>query len=112
MRYLLATYMLCACSEYNLNEKSQPEPGQDTAEEEIPLEQPPVAVSGPSMQVKREALVQLDGSDSYDPDDEMEQLTYFWEISSSPEGSAPFLDDPASPQPFTPKGFDVAGVHV
>lgn len=111
MRYILATYMLCACSEYNLNEKAQPEPGQDTAiEEDIPLEQPPVAVSGPSVQVKREALIQLDGSGSYDPDDEMGALTYFWEISSSPEGSAPFLDDPTSAQPYL--FADILGEYV
>ena len=111
MKYIPSIFLFCACSEYNLNEKTLPEPGvEPEEEEELPVEQPPVAVSSASVQVKRESLVQLDGSDSYDPDDPMETLTYFWEITSAPEGSAPFLDDPAATQPYL--FADVLGEYI
>lgn len=110
MRIFLFALGLIGCSEYSLNEKieAQPSPEEDEVEEDI--EHPPVAVSSASVQVKRETLVQLDGTQSYDVDNDQEALLYSWEIASAPEGSTAFLDDPNAPQPYI--YTDVLGSYI
>jgi hypothetical protein len=111
MRLFILCFMMFGCSEYNLNEKFEDIPPADTAEEPPEdIENPPIAVSSSSVQVKREAFVQLDGTASYDVDNEQEILQYSWELTSFPEGSAAFLDDPTSGQPYL--YADILGTYV
>jgi hypothetical protein len=80
--------------------------GCDTNEPET--NRPPVAVLGPDMTVHVGALVQLNGSASYDPEDKT--LTYSWSLTSRPAGSSATLSGPASPTPsFT---ADAMGTYV
>jgi hypothetical protein len=71
----------------------------------------PVAHAGPDQNAETEALVTLDGSQSYDPDGDL--ITYDWKLNSKPADSG--LDDGsingrASPNPtFVP---DVDGLYV
>lgn len=58
---------------------------------------PPEAVSGPDRTVAVGTTVQLDGSQSWDVNDD--ELTYNWAFVATPEGSAAALSDPASPNP-------------
>ena len=58
---------------------------------------PPVAYAGDDQIVSRNTLISLNGSGSYDPDND--PLIYNWTIVSSPEGSTSQLDAPASPTP-------------
>ncbi|MEC7986025.1 MAG: hypothetical protein VX278_12755 [Myxococcota bacterium] len=101
---------LFACSEYNLSEKTFQELPNDEPEEEFVEDVPPIPIAGASVQTKRETLVQLTGLDSYDPDDLNGQLTYHWEIVSSPDGSAPFLDDSTAAEPYL--FADILGDYV
>ena len=69
---------------------------------------PPVADAGPDRTVNVGDVVQLDGTGSFDPDDD--PLTFSWTFVSLPEGSAAELDDPTSPTPsFT---ADLPGEYV
>ena len=110
MRVLGSVIFLCACSEYNLNEKIISEPGAEPAEEVIVEEFSPVAVAGASTKIKRNSSVMLDGTASYDPDDAQEVLTYAWEITSAPEGSTAYLDNPNLAQPTL--NADILGEYV
>ena len=77
--------LLLACTDYNL----QPEP--PAVEEPVPPEPvfvAPVAVAGPGAAVKRWEPVTLDGTESWDPDDEDAELFYTWEVTETPGGSA------------------------
>jgi PKD repeat protein len=56
---------------------------------------PPVAYAGDDQTVSRNKMIILDGTESYDPDNNL--LTYFWDIVSKPEGSVSQFDDPTSP---------------
>ncbi len=71
----------------------------------------PVADAGADRNVETGAEVELDGSDSFDPDGDM--ITYAWFFEEIPAGSSltdQDLTDPASPMPmFTP---DVGGLYV
>jgi PKD repeat protein len=58
---------------------------------------PPVAFAGYDQTVSRNAMISLDGSGSYDPDNN--PLSYNWSIVSRPQGSTSQFDDPASPTP-------------
>ena len=100
MKYMILLFSLVGCSEYSLNEKLTIPNAPDTAEEEIEMENPPVAVAGPSQQVKRNTIVSLDGTSSYDIDSTQEVLLYSWRLVSLPEGSQAFLDDPTSANPI------------
>lgn len=59
---------------------------------------PPVANAGASRQVKVGEQVVLDGSKSYDPEDQ--PITSFWSFLSRPAGSASQLTGAATLQPF------------
>lgn len=70
--------------------------------------QPPVAVLGPDMTVHVGAVVQLNGSSSYDP--EAKTITYSWSLISKPSGSSATLSSPAAAGPsFT---ADAMGTFV
>ncbi len=72
---------------------------------ELRFNGPPVAVAGPDQTVPTGSVVQLDGTQSSDP--ENEPLTYLWSFVSLPSGSEATLDAAALPQPaFT---ADVSG---
>ncbi len=58
---------------------------------------PPIANAGPDNTVLRNMVIQLDGTQSYDPDNNA--LTFAWSIVSQPAGSTSMLDNPASPTP-------------
>ena len=64
----------------------------------------PIANAGPDQNVVTNSLVLLDGSASSDADND--GLTYSWEITSKPEGSAAALDDNSSPNPSFTADFD------
>ncbi|MCB9674996.1 MAG: hypothetical protein H6737_07760 [Alphaproteobacteria bacterium] len=67
----------------------------------------PVANAGSDQYVTEGDSVQLNGSNSYDPDSD--PLSYDWTIVDGPVGSGATLDDPFSPLPrFT---ADLAGVY-
>jgi formylglycine-generating enzyme required for sulfatase activity len=58
---------------------------------------PPVAVPDAPETAPAGSDVQLDGQESFDPDDD--DITFLWSIVSAPAGSAATLDDPTSPTP-------------
>jgi len=63
----------------------------------------PVAIAGPDQSVTEGSTVILDGTGSYDPNDDA--LTFFWEFTAIPSGSAAGLSDATSPAPrFTADG--------
>lgn len=64
----------------------------------VPYNIPPVANAGNDQPVHVGQLASLDGSNSYDPDENY-PLTYAWEIISTPEGSLAELSDPSAIQP-------------
>jgi len=68
----------------------------------------PVANAGPDQTVDVGDTVQLNGSSSYDPQND--PITYNWQFTARPAGSAATLTVPTSPLPqFV---ADVAGVYV
>ena len=68
----------------------------------------PVANAGPDQTVDVGDTVQLNGSASYDPQND--PITYSWQLTTRPAGSAAVLTMPTSPLPqFV---ADVAGVYV
>src|SRR5574341_1521519 len=69
---------------------------------------PPVANAGADNTVWRNALIRLDGTQSYDPDNNV--LAYAWSIVSKPAGSVSELDNAASPTPAIPA--DAEGEYV
>ncbi|HJN74448.1 MAG TPA: hypothetical protein QGF58_10995 [Myxococcota bacterium] len=87
--------MLLACTDYNI----QPDP-PETLEPDppLPVYVNPVAVAGPGGAVKRWEPIGLDGSESWDPDDEDAELFYRWEVTESPAGT-PILTGEYAPDP-------------
>jgi hypothetical protein len=68
----------------------------------------PVANAGVEQNVKTGALVNLDGTQSFDSDGD--RLTYIWALTSKPSGSTAALSSSNSARPaFT---ADVAGIYV
>lgn len=69
--------------------------------------QPPVADAGPDQSVTTGDSVTLDGSQSLDPDEDL--ITYSWEFSQVPDGSAATISDTTAVSPrFT---ADIDGVY-
>ncbi|MDY6990901.1 MAG: PKD domain-containing protein, partial [Thermodesulfobacteriota bacterium] len=68
----------------------------------------PTAAAGPDQTVFVTDTVELDGSNSSDPDHD--PLTYEWAITSSPEGSSATLSDPTGVDPFF--YADLPGTYV
>ena len=78
---------------------------------EVGANLPPVADAGPDFEAHAGESVSLDGSASYDPDDDL-PLQYFWMMLSSPEGSSAVLITPGTGSPtvtFTP---DIPGDYT
>jgi len=65
---------------------------------ELTWNQPPVADAGDDQSVAKHALVQIDGTDSSDPDNDP-LADVVWTFESRPPGSAAMLDDPHSLTP-------------
>ncbi|HEY3491247.1 MAG TPA: PASTA domain-containing protein [Candidatus Deferrimicrobiaceae bacterium] len=61
---------------------------------------PPVAFAGQDQTISRGSMIHLDGTGSYDP--ENQPLIYAWSIVSLPTGSTSLLDNVASPTPALP----------
>ena len=68
----------------------------------------PIANAGPDQTVFVGAAIQLDGSQSYDPDGS--SLFYFWSLTTQPQGSNAALSDPALTNPTF--AADLAGTYV
>ena len=64
----------------------------------VPYNIPPVANAGNDQSVHVGQVASLNGSNSYDPDENY-PLTYAWEITSTPEGSWAELSDALAIQP-------------
>ena len=73
-----------------------------------PANKPPIADASPDQTVIIGATVQLDGSGSYDPDEE--QLTYDWVITTKPAGSSAELSDAMTVNPTFVA--DISGVYT
>lgn len=70
--------------------------------------QTPIAVSGLDQNALTGQTITLDGSSSYDPD--QDEISYFWSFNTLPESSQSTLSDQTSVNPtFVP---DVAGSYV
>ena len=103
-RRALALGLLAGCSEYEvLGQGEVAKPG-------IVEEVPPVALTGPAASALRDVTVLLDGSASYDPDDEDAAVTFAWELSESPGGSSPTLSDETTANPVF--SSDELGTYV
>ncbi len=74
----------------------------------VTLNSPPVADAGPDQTAFLVDTVHLDGTGSYDVDND--SLTYTWTLVSIPAGSAAALDDSTAPTPSF--GIDVPGEYV
>jgi PKD repeat protein len=68
----------------------------------------PTADAGNDQSVHQGATVTLDGSGSFDPD--QENISYVWTIASAPAGSSAVLVNPESAQPYF--DIDAAGDYV
>lgn len=83
--------------------------GSDPNNRDSVPNQPPTTNAGPDQSVHPGSLVTLDGSGSYDLDENY-LLSYAWEITSKPAGSTAALANPNSVNPsFTP---DLLGDYI
>ncbi len=96
MTLLWALWLPMGCTDYGINPK-----GEDVgpATEEPPPPAAPIAVTGPSHQVKRNAEIELDGNASYDPDDEEAVLDFAWSVGGNPEQALVNLSNPGTANP-------------
>ena len=92
MRASLCCVLLVACSDYELNpqEETLPEPIEE------PVLAEPVAVTGPSVRMKRGEEALLDSSSSFDPDDEEPVFEYVWWVENEPEDASYVLKEESS----------------
>jgi hypothetical protein len=70
----------------------------------------PWAIAGQGDRVKRWEFLTLDGTESWDPDDEDAELLYSWYVIDSPQGSAPALADEFTANPAF--GADLLGTYT
>lgn len=112
MRRLFPLLLLLACSDYNLtpdvqqerppanvDEDPDAEPDVDQPDDEDPPpEGEPIAHAGADQLVKPLDWVNLDGTQSYDPDG-LYPLTFQWSIVARPAGSQASLVDRSSATP-------------
>jgi hypothetical protein len=96
MSLLFSILVSMSCTDYGLNPKTG---GTPPASEQAPPPATPIAVTGPSEQLKRNVVVELDGSGSYDPDDEEAVLEYAWSLDQSPAQSLVNLVSPNTEDP-------------
>lgn len=89
MRASVCCVLLVACSDYELN--PQDPVGSDPIEELVLAE--PVAVTGPSVRMKRGEETVLDSSMSFDPDDEEPVFEYVWWVENEPQGAVYTLSE-------------------
>lgn len=92
-RAMLLLVLATGCNpDYGLNPDPEPNP--------LPLDPVvPIAVPGPSTEAGRNRDAILDGTASYDPDDDDAMLEYFWSVASAPEGSNYTLVGEVNPKP-------------
>ena len=95
MKRLLLVFLITGCSDYELNTKTDPDP---VTTPEDPLMEP-VAISGPSVRMKRLEETVLDPSASFDPDDEEAEFTHVWWVGESPQDAVYSFPDVESPAP-------------
>ncbi|TVQ87397.1 MAG: hypothetical protein EA397_18960 [Deltaproteobacteria bacterium] len=111
MLRLLPVFLLIGCSDYGFTPEQPVErpPADIESVHEEPIPGEPVADAGPDVFTKPLSWVDLDGTNSYDPD-ELYPLSYSWRLVSKPSESQSELVDRTSP---TPRFFpDVAGEFV
>jgi len=100
-------FLLAACTVDNEfhtpNDNTEPP-------DDVPELLEPWAIAGPPAQVKRWEFTTLDGSQSFDLDDEEAELLYYWYVIDSPQGSSPTLTDEFSATPAF--GADLLGTYV
>ena len=94
---------LAACGiEHDLRSKQEPEVTSTTPETTEPTTPPaagePVADAGADAEVSPLEVVQLDRTDSYDPDG-LEIVEMSWRLIGAPAGSTAGLDDEQAPRP-------------
>ena len=85
--------LLLSCSDYGINAK--PDDVQEPDEATIG----PVAITGPGDRIKRYEEIALDGSSSYDPDDEEAELLYSWTVNEAPADALVTLSEDFSANP-------------
>jgi hypothetical protein len=94
--FSIPVFSILACSEYSLEEKKEPDLGEDAVEdtaEPVPVGDPPVADCSvaPNPVTPPFTAATWDGSASYDPN-ELEIVSYEWELIEKPEGSEAIFD--------------------
>jgi hypothetical protein len=103
---MLWLYALASCSEYDLNNKPKPPPEEEEPE---PEDNEPVADAGPDQERQPLQDVELDGTDSHDPEG-LDITAVKWTLLEKPSGSTSELerDDVARPMFWA----DLAGEYV
>jgi hypothetical protein len=105
---------LAGCQEYQLSRHNEPEVPVDESEAPPPEEEAgapgePIADAGPDQQTQPLQVVQLDASQSYDPDG-LEIVQVEWTLISAPAGSTSELSSSTAPRPEL--FVDLAGEYV
>jgi len=96
MRAFLYLPLCVACSDYELNTQEDIDPIPDKVEQLAE----PVAITGPSVRVKRHEEVVLDPSASFDPDDEEPEFEHVWWVESAPEDAVYSFPDVEVAEPI------------
>lgn len=78
-----------------------------TTTEETDFNQMPIAIAGPSITIKLNELAILDGSQSYDPD--QEELMFNWTLIDAPDGSN--VDMSINKSPFLSLKLNLTGIY-
>ena len=109
---MLLLSLLFACSEYKVYPEPEENLPEDTGDPVIPDPEPeaPIALTGITQEAKRMVQVALDGSLSYDPDDELAVLQYSWALDSQPEGATVTFSDTETANPSF--SSDILGDYI